>query len=540
MNYSLQNFVEYFKKRSYPISFILFALWMCIGIFPLVCYETDSQEVILGCDILYYNGWKFPPTYCYEYRMQPLTVITVATLRHILSFLTCEQIYCLLTAISSFIFLIGNIEFAQHITRYSRTKILIAAILLPEMYAITMYPNSAIPAAACFIWAFINIIKKRHWAAILLMCIAPLFRVDVVIVYPTILPLLIFAGKTWKKSICISSIYCVIIISIGLLLFHFCRADVLSTFEGYEKWNEEIGIETVMIAIFGFYSITYFILLPIGIIRIGKQKLWKELFLVLQPIILLHLIYSSMGCAAKHYLYIAPFVIIIGTRACSWLYYMAQKKMWIKYFILLYIALVLIVSVRINSPNSPWRNKDIAYTGTLVTTLASANISSYNLSIGIGAGQLIPTMDEKMLASGQLFYSWHIHYYKKELNVSRKKLKKSIDSLTTSDIVTTDWGERAPILSKYLREHNHVKYNPDNKDFRISNANRSLTIRFATIKYDNEDNYEKEIKKYSKNLNKENLYVIAGSPRRQSYLDSMSKRTNVIKVAEMVYKINNM
>ena len=173
--------------------------------------------------------------------MQPLTVITIVVLKHILPFLTCEQIYCLLSTISSFIFLIGSIEFAQHITKYSRTKILIAAILLPEMYAIAMYPNSAILAATCFIWAFINIIKNRHWAAILLMCIAPLFRIDVVIVYPAILPLLLLVGKTWKKSIIFSPIYCTIIVIVVFLLFLLFKADVISTFEGYQKWNEIIN-----------------------------------------------------------------------------------------------------------------------------------------------------------------------------------------------------------------------------------------------------------------------------------------------------------
>lgn len=116
MRHYISNFVRYANKHAYSILFILFVLWMCVGIFPLVCYETDSQEVILGCDLLYYNGWKFPPIYCYEYRMQPLTVIMVVAFKHILSFLSCEQIYCLLAAISSFIFLIGSVEFIQHIT----------------------------------------------------------------------------------------------------------------------------------------------------------------------------------------------------------------------------------------------------------------------------------------------------------------------------------------------------------------------------------------------------------------------------------------
>lgn len=532
MNYSISNLLIYINKYAYPIIFILFALWMCVGIFPLMCYEGDSNEVILGCEILYHHGWQFPPEYCYEYRMQPLTVITIVVLKHILPFLTCEQIYCLLSTISSFIFLIGSIEFAQHITKYSRTKILIAAILLPEMYAIAMYPNSAILAATCFIWAFINIIKNRHWAAILLMCIAPLFRIDVVIVYPAILPLLLLVGKTWKKSIIFSAIYCTIIVIIVFLLFLLFKADVISTFEGYQKWNEIINIRMVIIAIFGFYSITYFILLPIGIIRIGKQKSWKELFLVLMPIILLHFIYSSMGCAAKHYLYIAPFVIIAGVRGFAWICDIGQRKMWVKWLILLAIVLILIASVRINKPNRP------GFKQKLIISIFSKDISDYRLSVGIGAGQTVPTQDEMMLASGQLLYPWYIQSFKKELSISNKRIKKTIDSLPTSDIVFIDWGIRVPVLSEYMKEHNSVRYHQNNEAFTVSNAKRCLTIRLDENYNGDKDSFWRQTKAYCLSLHRKNVYIITPNLRSQLYFDSISQETDIKKVAEMLYKIN--
>ena len=126
----------------------LFVAWVCWGVFPLVGYETDSQELILGCDIMYAEGWQLPPSYSYEYRMHPLTIVSVVALRHLVPMLTCEQIYCLLSAFSAFLFLAGCIAFARRITASGRVKILVAAMLLPEMYAIAMYPNSAVHAAA--------------------------------------------------------------------------------------------------------------------------------------------------------------------------------------------------------------------------------------------------------------------------------------------------------------------------------------------------------------------------------------------------------
>ena len=135
MSNSQSTICQFVNKYTYPILLTLFVLWTCIGIFPLQSYETDGYEIILGCDVMYREGWSFPPIYSYEYRMQPLITILIVSLKHLMPFLTCEQIYSIMTVISSLIFLIGCIRFAEYVTGASKTKILIAAMLLPEMYA---------------------------------------------------------------------------------------------------------------------------------------------------------------------------------------------------------------------------------------------------------------------------------------------------------------------------------------------------------------------------------------------------------------------
>ena len=145
---SSTGFHNIVRRHAYAMCLALFVAWVCWGVFPLVGYETDSQELILGCDIMYAEGWQLPPSYSYEYRMHPLTIVSVVALRHLVPMLTCEQIYCLLSAFSAFLFLAGCIAFARRITASGRVKILVAAMLLPEMYAIAMYPNSAVHAAA--------------------------------------------------------------------------------------------------------------------------------------------------------------------------------------------------------------------------------------------------------------------------------------------------------------------------------------------------------------------------------------------------------
>ena len=48
---TMNKVLKFVKENPYAVLLTLFILWMCIGIFPLRCYETDGQEIILGCDV---------------------------------------------------------------------------------------------------------------------------------------------------------------------------------------------------------------------------------------------------------------------------------------------------------------------------------------------------------------------------------------------------------------------------------------------------------------------------------------------------------
>ncbi|MBO7045366.1 MAG: hypothetical protein J6W38_03315, partial [Prevotella sp.] len=182
MRNSLSVVYDFVNKHTYLILLTLFVIWILVGVFPLQCYETDGQVITFGCDITYREGWSLPPLYTYEYRQQPLITILMTALKHIMPFFATEQIYYVFSVLCSFIFLIGCIEFGRMIAQTSRTRLLIAAMLLPEMYAIAMYSNSAIPAAALMIWALILTLKQKHWQSVLLLCLATWFRIDIVTV----------------------------------------------------------------------------------------------------------------------------------------------------------------------------------------------------------------------------------------------------------------------------------------------------------------------------------------------------------------------
>ena len=443
---------DYVKGHPYPVLMVLFLLWMSVGIFPMQCYETDGQEVILGCDVMYREGWSLPPVYSYEYRMQPLTTILVVALKHVLPFLTCEQIYCFNTVVASLFFLFGCISFVQHITKAPKTLILVAAMLLPEMYAIAMYPNTAIPAVACFVWALIMLSRGRYWLTGLLLCVAVLFRLDVVIVFPAVFPLLIFEGKSFKQAISLSALFGVVVVVVCLFFFWLLGADALKTFDAYEEWNGLITSGERIVAIVGFYSLAYFLLLPVGVVVIIARRYWKELFLVLLPIVLLHSVFSSFGNASKHFLYNAPFVIIAGVRALSWLMGLLRNRPVLKWVALAGVLLYTTVSVRKCNLTMPWLTENPLSKVGMLTTLYETERGETGYSVGIGAGFQLVTNDENMLLTGHLFYPWYIQAIKQMTGDWHRQQTVVLDKAPTSNILTLEYGASAPIASDYLTD----------------------------------------------------------------------------------------
>ena len=181
------------------------------------------------------------------------------------------------------------------------------------------------------------------------------------------------------------------------------------------------------------------------------------------------------------------------------------------------------------------------YNGGIVIPIYSTNTSSTNTKFGIGAGQLVPTLDEKMLASGHLFYSWFIHSLKTENQTNYLKQKSALDAIPSSEIITISWGARAPLISMFLSQLYNIKI--DKPLIKLSNKGRELDIQFFNIEEIQDKERECALSDYLENrlneLQTDNLYILAAKPRDEYYLENLSKKGKIFKVAEMLYKYNH-
>ena len=545
MNNTLTIAYKFVDRYSYPILLTLFILWMFYGIFPLRAYETDGQEIILGCDIMYREGWSFPPIYSYEYRMQPLITIMIVSLKHLMPFFTCEQIYCVMTVVASLIFLFGSMAFIQHVTQASKTRILIATMLLPEIYAIAMYPNSAIPAAACFIWALIMISKERYALSGLLLCLAVLFRLDIVIVFPTVLPLLVFEGKSFKKALGVSAVYAGVVVVIGLFFFWLMGAQALGTYGAYQKWNFIITSTERILSITGFYSLAYFLLMPVGLGVIIAKKLWKTLFLILVPVILLHSVYVLFGNASKHFLYNAPFVIIAGVYALQRLEQWLSRWPVLKWFVLLGFILFMTVSVRKSNLSLPWFNVNPLSKVGIVKPLYYTERGGTSYELGIGAGFQLVTNDENMLLTGHVFYPWYIRSIKEIIGDWRQQQKAVLDTVPTSNILTLEWGVSAPVSYDFMTEQYHyhrMEKMPETYCYTLTSPRHDL--HFWRIVMPKALTDKQQLVSYldsvSSHIQGGDLYLLSASNHYGAsyFMDELVPTGRLEKKAEKLYKVN--
>ena len=444
--------MSFIQKFRFEILCTLFLVWAAVGVFPLSCYETDSMHIIAGCNnYLCGRGNLTPPNYSYAYDMQPLVTLVVVNFKYVLAFLSCEQIYCLLTAFAALLFCIGCLLFGVEVAGLRKEYVLLSLFLIPESYACAYYPNSTTLAAALFVWGLLLLIRKKWTLAGLLLCLSPLFRVDVLIVYPTIFPLLLHQGYEWKRSILISAVYALAVIAVVCLGCWLMHANPLNSLCSYDSMNDnQYFASAVKYAVVTFYTVLGVLALPMGLTLMAKNKQCKLLFLCLLPMFLLHIMFRNTGCATKHYLYLLPFVCIIYAFALQGVYHLRSKVL--TYVICCGILLFCLISIRFDLPSSPWRNekKSEAHVGP-VMLLAENSKSKFRPQLGIGAGQLIPTLDEFMLATGNAFYPFYIHNYKKRKDSYRREAYRLLKG-KVNKLLMLSWGDSSWFVNLLMED----------------------------------------------------------------------------------------
>lgn len=187
--------------------------------------------------------------------------------------------------------------------------------------------------------------------AVVFLCIAPLFRVDVVIVYPVLLFIYLKLGLKLKNAFKKSIIDAVIVLIVLILGFYALGANPFNSFATYNSWNETGEYASkVLFSAFSFLTLINIIFLPLGLYRMIRCRDKLNIIIVLVPILLLAYMFRSSATAAKHWAYLIPFVLVISVNGIESLMQKFHNNSMLKYISCFLLGLFLVVSVRIDMP----------------------------------------------------------------------------------------------------------------------------------------------------------------------------------------------
>lgn len=536
------NWNPYLTNKKLLARFVLLLLfgWWLIGLFPVVNFESDSINLITGCELMWKNGIQIPPSFSYAWDMQPLISFLIILVKYIVPFFTCEQIYCSLTFLCTigYLFLISS--FVSRLLKTRWEYIMLILFLFPESYAISSYPNTAVFAAAASLLGFYLIAYYKSWNvySVILLILAPLFRVDVLMIYPVVFPLLLLK-EPWTRSLLYSTLYAVItIVSIGFI-FWTLNANPLSTFDSFQGFVENrIFSDKFIIINITFYTFFNFLLIAIGTVRLIKDKQIKYLLVICVPVLLSYYVLKDFGNATKHLLYILPFIAILASYAINSFKHLTRKQyIYIIAPLIFLFVLYNFVSISIVPVSKPWISKTYSVQHPYpVKELASFSLPNQaECSLGIGVGQIIPTADELIPLTGSFFTPFYWRHIKSDEKNERAMIINNINDSEVNDIAVITYNAISFLTYYLVMDGYTLSITPQQKEWNSDIRRFEKDDRVITVYYNEKDKDINNILEAFVNVSKDRFYYFAGTDWEMYYINegltpasSLTNRLSVI------------
>lgn len=334
-----------------------------------------------------------------------------------------------LTAIFALVMICLILAFAHKLSGLGPVKLLVALYLMPEAAALAFYPNSAVFVLTFFIGGLLFTLYRRVWVACALFCVAPLFRLDILYMYPIIVLLNVYVFGLCRRSVFVSLIDALLVGVVTYAGYYLFHADILYTLSEFDRWSDIIPLLKNLIANIGFYTILNFILVPVGLFLLYRRGKRSVFWIIVSALVTAHFVNRDFANASKHYCYLLPFVVIAIGAVMDWLWSMRNSRKWLTVCATVVIILFNIVSV------SVVLNPDQAddYNGLkkyrFVKEFYDIDFWGYRFEIGLGGGRDVNTADEIILLTGNFFYPSFIHNVKENDGQNAKVIRKFVENL---------------------------------------------------------------------------------------------------------------
>lgn len=445
---------------------VALAVWILCCAFPLLCYEGDSLHLAAGCELMSHHGWHLRPSLEYAYHMQPAAPHLIVAVHYLLPWLDCEQVYCLLTGLASVVFaMLSLVLVARLLPQLNRWYIMLALVLLPETFAIAGYPNTAVLAGVVWLAAMLALMGRRYVVATVLMGLAPALRIDILMVYPVILPLLVTQGKSVKRATWLCVKIAIGVLALTAACYALLGANPFELLSDYEKWNGITEGFFVFVSVLTFYTPLYFVVIPLALVLMVRRRQWALTAVILVPMLIFHILLFRSGNCPKRYLYLIPMAVTAGAYVVDWL----RGHRVLRWAFAVVAVALLFVSVRVPYPGKPWLDAPASKVqqGPLVSLYDGGR-----MRLGLGAGLEFITADERMLFSGNAFYPEHIRRVKRQYVDELRSIGSVLDTVSTDyNLVILMWTDKIQYPNQLLKRGATIERVSD-KDYTVVDYRR--------------------------------------------------------------------
>lgn len=501
MNLTLAN-----RNIGGMIIVILLACFHLAGCFPFVSFETDSMAIASACQHIINTGAFKASVLGHSFDMQSGTYFLIVSSAKLLSITTLDA-YFIISVCATIVYFICIVLFVRRLTNFHFLPICIALFLFQEISTLAYYPNSTIIAAATWLSGILIALYRPNIKYVLLsgfiMGIAGWIRIDILFVFPAVLPAFFIITKDLKKAIQFSFYLAIISIPTILTLMHFSGAEVAG-FLGYTddhgtlfKMSNNIGLLDIHLirAHLSSFSLLLITLITFGIIYLVKQKRWNFIALLLFGIVFYYLLGINNTVAPKHLASAIPFWLIIALFGWEFILSINKyHKLIITLILLPLFVFQYLIGFVFEIKSIPYADKEysILYPSPKLFNITQINLNQKgisNLEINLGAGTKIPSSDEISLSSGIAFnpLSWKTMKQKKQ--VINETINNYIDTLTNEkDHIFIVAGGSSQLLTNLLLNQGY--------QWQYDTINYGKTLQFYSNKNNINLAIEKDFKKF--------------------------------------------
>ena len=418
--------------------FVIALGYVAIGVFPFAPMESDGNHIANGVTQMLL-GESPKNTFSYRYEAQSGTYWMTYWLSKI-SGMKPLMSFGVLSAISALVFLLSASFSLAQFTKGDFALIGLMLLTFQESWTNAYYPNSNILAAAFLFSGFLMSIRSRKPTSLifagLLLGLGVWMRFDALLIFPA-LPLLSHHNswrETGYKSFLIG-IWAGITILAALYLSDVSLREILLSSQRHFQlraattpglgipWLGNSNVKSHL----AYFSLFNLALLGLSLIFLLSSHQWKIIGIFGLGVLPVYLTYLGDLTTPKYLLYVTPFFSLLAVKGWRNILELPFKAriVWIGLLGLLFVGQYGL-GLRLRFQSKPYYYAaDPTFAHLLRTQIPLKSVDE--LSLVIGAGARISTVDRDRLFSGILYAPLMWRTQKTSLNSALHQLAERID-----------------------------------------------------------------------------------------------------------------